>query len=90
MEDFPDELTPTERAGLATMWLAQGKTLTARQTARALGMSLQGATDLLNKLARVLPIVRTRQPPCYVWRRRPDEPAPARHAEQADPRALAP
>lgn len=88
--DYPEELTPTERAGLAAMWLAQGETLTAKQTARALGMSLQGASDLLNKLARVLPVVRTRQRPRYVWRRRPDEPAPARHAEQGDPPVLAP
>ena len=56
MPDCPEELVAQERAALVTWWLARGGQLTTRVIATRLGMSYGGAWDMMQKLARVLPI----------------------------------
>lgn len=66
--DFSEELSPTERAGLVAMWLAQGETLTVNQVAAKLAISATAAAGILAKLQNVLPVTRHWRGHHYVWR----------------------
>ena len=52
-----DAMLPTERIGRATWLLAQGRSMTVRELAETLEMTTSGASKLLDRLSRVLPLV---------------------------------
>ena len=52
------EFTPSERVALATAWFFAGECLTAATLAELLDMTPRGARDMLNRLSRVIPLVR--------------------------------
>lgn len=56
MPDCPDELVAQERAALVAWWLSRGAQMTTRVIAERTGMGYVGAWDMMQKLARVLPI----------------------------------
>ena len=51
-----DELTPQERAGIIAWRLAMGEGVTTAKAMQLTGLKERGARQLLNKLARKLPI----------------------------------
>jgi hypothetical protein len=50
------ELTVTERAAFIGWQLMKGNTWTTAEVAALMGMSWQGAFEMLNKASRILPI----------------------------------
>jgi len=50
-------MIPTERAGRVTWMLAQGRAVTVREVAETVELTHSGAAKLLQRLARVLPLV---------------------------------
>ena len=58
MSDYPaNDLVVTERAAQAAWMLCEGATLTTRQIAEKVGLHIKSAYYMMNKIARVLPVM---------------------------------
>jgi len=56
--DYPaNDLVVTERAAQAAWMLCEGATLTTRQIAEKVGLHVKSAYHMMNKIARVLPVM---------------------------------
>jgi len=56
--DYPgSDLVVTERAAQAAWMLCEGATLTTRQIAEKVGLHVKSAYHMMNKIARVLPVM---------------------------------
>ena len=56
--DYPgNDMVVTERAAQAAWLLCEGATLTTRQIAEKVGLHVKSAYHMMNKIARVLPVM---------------------------------
>jgi len=56
--DYPaNDLVVTERAAQTAWMLCEGATLTTRQIAEKVGLHVKSAYHMMNKIARVLPVM---------------------------------
>ena len=56
--DYPaSDLVVTERAAQTAWMLCEGATLTTRQIAEKVGLHVKSAYHMMNKIARVLPVM---------------------------------
>jgi hypothetical protein len=54
----PDDYTPQERAALITFRLLAGDELTTMQIAERVGVSWHGASAMMERISRVVPVYR--------------------------------
>jgi len=58
MSDYPaNDLVVTERAAQAAWMLADGAKMTTREIADRVGLHVKSAYHMMNKIARVLPVM---------------------------------
>lgn len=58
MADYPaNDLVVTERAAQTAWMLCEGATLTTREIAARVGLHVKSAYHMMNKIARVLPVM---------------------------------
>ena len=58
MADYPaNDLVVTERAAQTAWMLAEGAKMTTREIAERTGLHVKSAYHMMNKIARVLPVV---------------------------------
>ena len=81
--DYPaNDLVVTERAAQTAWMLCEGATLTTRQIAEKVGLHVKSAYHMMNKIARVLPVMLDDEGRCH----RTDRPLTKRVVQVNQPR----